>query len=73
MKKSVRRCCVVLVRACAVALISSSVVAGGGFADIVLVEVMYPASVCCDLPSFTKFARAFLTRLSHLRRTDGLL
>ena len=66
MKKSVGCCCVVLVCACAVALISSSVVAGGGFADIVLVDVIYPASVCCDLPSFTKLAHAFLTRRSHL-------
>ena len=45
---------------------------GSGVADMLLVCVIYPTSVCCDFPSFTKFARAFRTLLSHRRRTDGL-
>jgi hypothetical protein len=46
-KKSVSRCCVVFVRTCAGALVSSSIVTGGsGLVEMLLVCVMYLASVC---------------------------
>jgi hypothetical protein len=58
-----------------VALVSSVVVliAGSILAEVVLMCVIYPGSVCCDLPSLITLERAFLTLRSHLHRTEGLL